>query len=127
MKGVFAGRVKLKCFADDGSGRWIGFLDLSFTSVEIPQRSRQRIEPLLQATVKPLSSFFPQVTDIVGGDHGLNVPRQSAASCVEIQTFIRKVNLNPGVDQLTEIGPVLQISCAAINLVNNHASCRALS
>jgi hypothetical protein len=76
---------------------------------------------LFDAAVETLPGLFAKVADVVRGDDGLDVGRQPAAPRVEIEIFIGAMDFNAVVEQFHQLGPVLHVARAPVNLVNDDA------
>src|SRR5947209_5158228 len=82
---------------------------------------QDRIKTLLEPSVETLFGFFPQIADIVGCNHRLNIGGQPAAARTQIQRFVDKVNLRATVNKFAKLRPVLKVSGRTVNLVHQHA------
>src|SRR5437868_5324829 len=110
--------------------RPLGIDDLHLAAlalVEVADRSAQGIDAFLESSVEPLPRFLAVVADEVCCYDRENVCRETAAAGVEIQGFVRQVDIEAGVDQLAQVGPVAQVACAAVDLVNYDAVSFALA
>src|ERR1017187_2057510 len=94
----------------------IGYLRLACADIEISQGGWPGQNALFQTPVEALLRFLPKVADEVGGNHCLDVGGQSAATGIEVQTFISEVDFDALVDHLGEVGPVLEVAGGAVNL-----------
>src|SRR5260370_32930869 len=92
---------------------------LACSLILITERGRPRINTLLEPAVESLLRFLPAISDVVGGDHGLNVGREPAATGIKIQRFIGKVHDNPGIDEFPEVCPIFEVSGGAIDFMDN--------
>jgi hypothetical protein len=76
---------------------------------------------LLEPAVKAFLGFFAQVPDEVRGNNRLDVGCKPATSGTEVKRFIGKIHFNAAVYEFSKIRPIPEISCRAVNLVDDYA------
>src|ERR1039457_1243024 len=116
-----SGGIQFECLKYQRSLHRIGSFWLSATTIQIADWCGDWIKPLLQASVESFLRLFAQISNEIGGNHGLDVSGKSTASRIEIETLVYEVNLNPDIHEIAEVGPILQIACASINLMDYYA------
>src|SRR3546814_14627948 len=99
----------------------IGHLRLAAAAIEVPERRTSRVEALAQPCLDTLEALFAEVADVVGGDHGLDVGRQAAATRPEVDAVVREVHIDAAVEQLAEVRPVSEVPGSAVDLVEDDA------
>src|SRR3546814_1793720 len=87
----------------------IGHLRLAAAAIEVPERRTSRVEALAQPCLDTLEALFAEVADVVGGDHGLDVGRQAAATRPEVDAVVREVHVDAAIEELPEVSPVPEI------------------
>src|SRR3546814_285466 len=89
----------------EGSGRVV----LVATWIGLPERRTARVEAGAQTCLDTLEALFAGVADVVGGDHGLDVGRQAAATRPEVDAVVREVHVDAAIEELPEVSPVPEI------------------
>src|SRR3546814_236096 len=107
--------------SDVCSSDLIEHLRLAGTAIEVSERSPSRVEALAQSCLDTLEALFAEVADVVGGDHGLDVGRQAAATRPEVDAVVREVHIDAAVEQLAEVRPVSEVPGSAVDLVEDDA------
>jgi hypothetical protein len=100
-QGVAPLSVQLEGRPDERRSHGIMDFDLAAALVEIANRSAERIEALLETTADTLFDFFPEVPNVMGGDHREEVAGEFAFIGAEIDALLGEPNVN------TLIGEVL--------------------
>jgi len=121
LERVIASRVPGEREADERSSFGIDLLRFAGAAVQIADGRRTRIEPLLQPLLDAALRFLPQVTDVVGGDHGLDVGSQPATSGIHVDAFAGEVDGDALVDEFSEIRPVFEVAGRAVDLVDDES------
>lgn len=80
------------------------------------------INPLFQPSIESFLRFLPEVADEVRSDHCLNICGEPSATGIQIEAFIRKVNLYSCVNELAQISPILKVPRASIYFMDHHAT-----
>src|SRR3546814_10039317 len=99
----------------------IGHLRLAAAAIEVPERRTSRVEALAQPCLDTLEALFAEVSDVGGGDHGLDVGRQAAATRPEVDAVVREVHIDAACEQLAEVRPVSEVPGSAVDLVEDDA------
>lgn len=89
--------------------------------VEITARRRQWVEPLLEPSLETHPHDLAVIADEVRGYDRLDISREPPATRGEVEALMGKADVDPGVDQIAELCPVLQVAGAAVDLVNDDA------
>jgi hypothetical protein len=111
--------IKLERLPDDRSHHGVNRLGLSPALIDIAERSLQRVEALLQTSVKSLAGLLTQIADVIGGHDRLNVGRKSATPGLEIQPFGNEVNLNALIRKLADSRPIPEVARSPVQLMQD--------
>src|SRR5262249_48950869 len=117
---VPSGCIQFERFAHQVCPVGVEVLCFRLALVDIAERWRQGKEALLEATIEPFAGLLSKIANVVRGNHGLNVGRETAAPRAEVQTLVDELNLNAAVDKFTEVRPIFEVASATVDFVNNH-------
>src|SRR5438132_508050 len=121
-KCVSTSTIQIKHPLNEWSFDWINGFNFSFPVVKVPDWRREWIKSLTKAAVEPFAGFFLQVADEVRCDDGLDISRESASAGLKVHTFGYKTNIDPCINELSEISPISKISGTTVNLVNDETA-----
>lgn len=121
LQGVPAGGVELERRANERPFLQIDGLRLSLAVVDVPERCSQGVEALLETAIEAFAGLFAKVADEVRRDHGLDVGGEPAAAGREVERLVAEVHLDAEVDELADLGPVLEVAGAPVDLVDDDA------
>lgn len=120
-QGITSCGIQPKRIRHQRSPHGIGDLRLSGSTIAITDRGRQWIDSLFQPAIETFPGFFPQVPNKIRRHDRLYVCRQTSAPRIHVEAFVCEMYLYSDVHEVGEVGPILQIARAPIDLVDYHA------